>query len=154
MILLLAEIANDIVPPVNYSLVPPWMIFVASLLVLTIIGLTIWYGRRLFRKGKPIPTPRERALSALNEIEREVERMNPYQFSIRVSDILRRYVMEQFDLPMTRQTSVEFLNAMGSADNHGGLEFMGALFQHVQKPLEVFNNNGGGVGDLKCQRRV
>jgi hypothetical protein len=115
MILLLAEIANDIVPPVNYSLVPPWMIFVASLLVLTIIGLAIWYGRRLFRKGEPIPTPRERALSALNEIEREVERMNPYQFSIRVSDILRRYVMEQFDLPMTRQTSVEFLNAIGSA---------------------------------------
>ncbi|PYK68318.1 MAG: hypothetical protein DME45_08095 [Verrucomicrobia bacterium] len=117
MTLLLAESTNDIVPPVNYSLVPPWMIFVASLLVLTILGLTVWYGRKLFHKEKPIPTPRERTLVALVEIEKEVERINPYQFSIRVSDILRRYVMEQFDLPMTRQTSVEFLNAIGSAAN-------------------------------------
>jgi len=120
--LLLAEVANDIVPPVNYLLVPPWMIFVASLLVLTIIGLAIWYGRKLFRKDKPVPTPRERALAALNEIEKDVERINPYQFSIGVSDILRRYVMEQFDLPMTRQTSVEFLNAIGSVASFGDEE--------------------------------
>jgi len=32
-----------------------------------------------------------------------------------VSDIVRRYVVEQFDLPMTRQTSVEFLNAIATA---------------------------------------
>jgi hypothetical protein len=117
MTLLLAQTANDIVPPVNYSLVPPWLIFVGSVLVLTIIGLAVWYGRKLFRKEKPMPTPRERALAALREIEREVDRINPYQFSIRVSDILRRYVMEQFDLPMTRQTSVEFLNAISTAAN-------------------------------------
>ena len=113
--MLLAATANDIVPPVNYSLVPPWMIFAASLIVLTIIGLAIWYGRKFFHKEKPLPTARDRALTALNEIERQVEQINPYQFSIRVSDILRRYVMEQFDLPMTRQTSVEFLNAIAAA---------------------------------------
>ncbi len=38
--------------------------------------------------------------------------MTPYQFSVRVSDILRRYVTEQYQLPVTRQTSVEFLNAL------------------------------------------
>ena len=117
VILILAQTANDIVPPVNYSLVPPWLIFLVSVLMLTIIGLAVWYGWKLFRKEKPMPTPRERALAALHEIEREVDRINPYQFSIRVSDILRRYVMEQFDLPMTRQTSVEFLNAISTAAN-------------------------------------
>src|SRR5689334_7359178 len=122
MMLLLAENATDIVPPVNYSLVPPWMIFVASLLALTIIGLAVWYGRKPFRNDKPAPTPRERALAALNEIEKDAERINPYQFSIRVSDILRRYVMEQFDLPMTRQTSVEFLNAIGPVAGFGDEE--------------------------------
>ena len=122
MMLLFAENAPDIVSPVNYSLVPPWMVFVASLLALTIIGLAIWFGRKLFQKDKPVPTPRERALAVLNEIERDVERINPYQFSIRVSDILRRYVMEQFDLPMTRQTSVEFLNVIGSAASFGDEE--------------------------------
>jgi Domain of unknown function (DUF4381) len=113
----LAQALPDIAPPVNYSLVPPWMIFVASLIVLTIIGLAIWYGRRFFRKKQVTLSPRERALTALNRIESEVENIPPYQFSIRVSDILRRYVMEQFDLPMTRQTSVEFLNAIASAAN-------------------------------------
>jgi hypothetical protein len=114
--MLLAQ-GPDIAPPVNYSLVPPWMIFVASLVVLTIIGLAIWYGRRFFRKKQVTLSPRERALAALNRIESEVEKIPPYQFSIRVSDLLRRYVMEQFDLPMTRQTSVEFLNAIASAAN-------------------------------------
>jgi hypothetical protein len=122
MTILLAENATDIVPPVNYSLVPPWMIFVACLLALTIVGLAIWFARKLFQKDKPVPTPRERALAALNEIEKNVERINPYQFSIRVSDTLRRYVMEEFDLPMTRQTSVEFLNAIGSAASFGDVE--------------------------------
>src|SRR6266536_2109554 len=108
--MVLAQALPDIAPPVNYSLVPPWIIFVASLIALTIIGLSIWYGRKLFRKAQPAPSPRERALAALSRIESEVEEIAPYQFSIRVSNILRRYVMEQFDLPMTRQTSVEFLN--------------------------------------------
>ena len=117
MMLRFAEITNDIVPPVNYSLVPPWMIFVASVLALTIIGLGVRYGRKFFHRAKPIPTPRQRALLALSEMEKGVERIDPYQFSIRVSDIVRRYVMEQFDLPMTRQTSVEFLNAIGSGAN-------------------------------------
>jgi hypothetical protein len=115
--MLLAQEFHDIAPPVNYSLVPPWMIFVAGLIVLTIIGLAIWYGRKLFRKEQPTPSPRLRALAALSAIENEVKKIAPYQFSIRVSDILRRYVMEQFDLPMTRQTSVEFLNAIAAAAN-------------------------------------
>jgi Domain of unknown function (DUF4381) len=115
--MVLAQALPDIAPPVSYSLVPPWMIFVASLIVLTIIGLAIWYGRRFFRKKQVTLSPRERALAALNRIESEVEKNPPYQFSIRVSDILRRYVMEQFDLPMTRQTSVEFLNAIALATN-------------------------------------
>jgi len=120
--MVLAQALPDIAPPVNYSLVPPWTIFVASLIVLTIIGLAIWYGRKFFRKQQLIPSPRESALTALGKIESEVEKIAPYQFSIRVSDILRRYVMEQFDLPMTRQTSVEFLNAIASAANFSDAE--------------------------------
>jgi len=118
----LAQALPDIAPPVNYSLVPSWMIFVGSLIVLTIIGLAIWYGRRFFRKKQVTLSPRERALTALSEIENEVEKIAPYQFSIRVSNILRGYVVEQFDLPMTRQTSVEFLNAIASAPNFGDEE--------------------------------
>lgn len=45
----------------------------------------------------------------------QINRLNPYQFTIHVSAILRRYVTEQHGLPVTRQTSVEFLNALTEA---------------------------------------
>jgi Domain of unknown function (DUF4381) len=115
--MVLAQALPDIASPVSYSLVPSWMIFVGSLIILTIIGMAIWYGRRFFRKKQVTLSPGQRALAALDAIENDVEKVAPYQFSIRVSDILRRYVVEQFNLPMTRQTSVEFLNAIASAAN-------------------------------------
>src|SRR5437870_715715 len=55
---------------------------------------------------------RERALALLEQIRTQITAIDPYRFSIRVSDILRRYVTEQFGLPVTRQTSVEFLNGL------------------------------------------
>src|SRR5205807_8372005 len=60
-------------------------------------------------------SPHERALDALTEIEREMETMTPYQFSIAVSDILRGYVTEQYQLPVTRQTSFEFLSMLAKS---------------------------------------
>lgn len=109
---------HDITPPVDYSLVPTWLIFVLSIVALTIIGLTLWYAFRFFkRKTSPPKTARQRALEALDAASNAVERTPPYQFSIRVSDILRQFVMEEFGLPMTRQTSVEFLNAIADAPN-------------------------------------
>jgi hypothetical protein len=43
--------------------------------------------------------------------------MTPYQFSVRVSDILRKYVTQQYGLPATRQTSIEFLTALAKASS-------------------------------------
>jgi hypothetical protein len=109
--------SQDIAPPVYYSLIPPWVIFVGSVVVLLLIGAMIWYGRKLWPKKQVVHTARERALDALQRMEIELERMPPYQFSIAVSDVLRRYVLEQFNLPMTRQTSIEFLNAIATTKN-------------------------------------
>ena len=44
-----------------------------------------------------------------------MERVSPYEFSIRVSDILRKYVTQQYGVPATRQTSIEFLSAVAQA---------------------------------------
>ena len=112
---LLAQEFHDIAPPVDYSLIPTWVIFVASAVALSLAGLGIWYARRFFRREEPVRLPRDRALDALDTIEAAIERTPPYQFSIRVPDIVRCYAVEQFDLPMTLQTSVEFLNAIGLA---------------------------------------
>ncbi len=111
MPLFLAQELHDIAPPVNYSLLPPWVIFVAAFCALAILGLIGWLLLRWLRKPKPEQSPRSRALDLLQQARTAIAAETPYEFSIRVSDILRRFVMEQFQLPMTRQTSVEFLEA-------------------------------------------
>ncbi len=110
--LLLAEEFHDIAPPVDYSLISPWLIFLGMFVLLTAIGLIVWFVAKSFRRPTPPQSPRERALALLEQIRGQITAIDPYRFSIRVSDILRRYVTEQFGLPVTRQTSVEFLNGL------------------------------------------
>ena len=106
---------HEIAPPVDYSLVPPWVIYVGIAVALAVLGLTAGWIRKRAQRPKPIRSARERALDALAEVEREMETMTPYQFSIAVSDILRGYVTEQYQLPVTRQTSVEFLSMLAKS---------------------------------------
>ena len=112
MPLFLAQELHDIAPPVNYSLLPTWVIFVTAFVVLAIVGLIAWFIIKRLRRPKPEKSPRTRALELLQNARTQITSETPYEFSIRVSDVLRRYVMEQFQLPMTKQTSVEFLEAL------------------------------------------
>jgi hypothetical protein len=114
MQLFLAQEFHDIAPPVDYFVLKPWMVFCAIAGTLLLIGLIVWLVKWWRRRPAKILTPRERALDQLARIESQIETLPPYQFSIRVSDILRRYVTEQYQLPVTRQTSVEFLNALAA----------------------------------------
>lgn len=119
---ILAEEFHDIAPPVDYSLVPPWLIFLICMVSLILIGLLVFYARRFLRKAPPTRSARARAIDSLDAIANEIERTPSYQFSIHISDIVRRYVVEEFHLPMTRQTSVEFLNAIGSTASFSASE--------------------------------
>ena len=113
--LVLAEEFHDIAPPVDYSLIPPWLVFVIAFVVLSLLGLIVWWFVRRRKPELPPKAPREIALEELEHIREGIERINPYQFSIRVSDILRRYVSQQYGVPATRQTSIEFLTAAAKA---------------------------------------
>lgn len=110
-----AENFHEIAPPVDYSFIPTWFIFVASFVGLSLIGLIVWWLKRQPKPALPPKLPREIALEELERMNSAIETMNPYQFSIRVSDILRRYVTNQYALPVTRQTSVEFLTALAKS---------------------------------------
>lgn len=112
MLVFAAEELHDIAPPVDYSLLPAWVVFCGAFVGLVLCGLIGWWIRRRWQRPKPQPSARERTLALLDRISREIEALSPYQFSIRVSDILRRYVTEHYQLPVTRQTSVEFLAAL------------------------------------------
>jgi hypothetical protein len=110
ILVLAADEFHDIAPAVDYSLLSPWLIFLGVFVLLTAIGLIAWFIAKSFRRPTPPQPPRDRALALLEQIRTQITTINPYRFSIRVSDILRSYVTEQFGLPITRQTSVEFLN--------------------------------------------
>jgi len=115
MPILIAEEFHDIAPPVDYSLIPTWLVFVIVFVSLSLLGLVVWLLAKRRRPAAPPKLPREIALEELEQINREIEKMSPYQFSIRVSDILRKYVTQQYGLPATRQTSIEFLTALAKA---------------------------------------
>ena len=106
---------HDITGPVDYFLLKAWMIFCAVAAVLLLTGLTTWLIKRWRNRPIAVVSPRQRALDRLARIQSEIDKLSPYQFSIRVSDILRQYVTEQYQLPVTRQTSVEFLNALAAS---------------------------------------
>ncbi len=106
---------HEIAPPVDYSLVPPWVVYGGIILGLVVLGLIAWWIRKLARRPKPVRSPRDRALEELQRIGDEIETMTPYEFSIAVSNILRGYVTEQYNLPVTRQTSVEFLSMLAKS---------------------------------------
>jgi hypothetical protein len=112
MTALLAQQLHDIAPAVDYSLIPTWLFFVGTAAALLLIGWIAWLIRNRRRSPQFVESPRSRALRLLRRAEAEIERLNPYAFSIRVSDILRQYVTEQYKLPLTHQTSVEFLNTL------------------------------------------
>jgi len=115
LLFLAAEKLYDIAPPVDYSLIPPWVIFLVTFCALALVGLIVWLIIRARRRPVAPKSPRQRTLDELEMMEFEVERTRPYRFSIRVSDVLRRYVTEEFALPVTQQTSVEFLTTLAKA---------------------------------------
>jgi hypothetical protein len=106
---------HEIAPPVDYSLVPPWVYYFAIFLGLLVLGMITWWIWKRSQRPKPQQSARDRALEDLTRIRAEMEALTPYQFSIRVSDILRGYVTDQYQLPVTRQTSVEFLSMLAKA---------------------------------------
>src|SRR5215510_8245832 len=101
-LLVLADEFHDIAPPVDYSLIPPWLVFVIAFVFLSLLGLVVWWFAQRRKPERPPRAPREIAVEELEQIRGEIERISPYQFSIRVSDILRRYVSPQYGLPATR----------------------------------------------------
>lgn len=118
----LGQVFHEIVPPISYSLVPRWVIFALAFAALSVVGAAIWW---LMRRPKPVAPPklpRQRALDELDQIGRHVDQINPYEFSIRLSNILRSYVTEQYGLPVTRQTSVEFLERLARNSQFSGDE--------------------------------
>lgn len=108
---------RDIAPPIDVFPYPLWMIVAAGIVALLFALLAGWLIVRRLRRRPPVPppTPRAAAMRSLNALREQVEKLDPYAFSIAVSDVLRGFVTAQFGLHATQQTSPEFLAAIQGA---------------------------------------
>ncbi|HEY5778879.1 MAG TPA: DUF4381 family protein [Terrimicrobiaceae bacterium] len=100
---------HDIAGPVWLFPYPVWMVIVAALAFLALVGLLFWLTRR--KHPARMLTPRERALKAIEDLRREAPD-DSYGFGIKVSDALRTYIRDQHGLDALTRTSVEFLEVL------------------------------------------
>ena len=115
---------HDIRPPLDVFPYPMWMVALAGALALAALALVVT-GIVIAARRRPLtppPTARELALKRLREAAAEVAATAPYTFSIRVSDILRGYVSEQYHLQAREQTSPEFLAVAARSPHFTGAD--------------------------------
>lgn len=104
-----------IVGPVEVSDPFPWLRWVLILMALILVAAAAWWYKFVRQVPGPPPAPpvppHLRALEALDTLQREqlVEKGEYKTYYIRVSDILRHYMEDQFQLRAPERTTEEFL---------------------------------------------
>lgn len=110
-----AEDIRDIRGPQN--ILPEWvlpaLILGAVLIASGIYGFWRWRRNRTAR----ILLPYEVALQRLEDIRALMQPASAREFSIAVSDIVRRYIELRFDVTATRRTTEEFLHDLLESSN-------------------------------------
>jgi hypothetical protein len=104
-----AEDIRDIRGP--KFIVPPWLLLavVAGAVLLGLSAYGIW--RWLRRRRRPrVLLPFEIALQRLEEMRALMQPSQAREFSIAVSDVVRRYIEERFGVTATHRTTEEFLH--------------------------------------------
>lgn len=110
---------RDIAPPIDIFAYPLWMLALAAVLAGTLLGLMIWLLVRWMRNRPPPPLPSaaEIAQRELERLRQRVNELEPYAFSIAVSDVLRSFISHgKSHLPATHLTSPEFLAAISGSE--------------------------------------
>lgn len=114
---------RDIAPPVDVPWAP-WVWWAIGVGAVIALALLAWLIVSLARRKPTAPprTPRMIALRALEELRAHIHELDPYAFSIRVSDVLRTYVSSHFDLHATAQTSQEFLASIADSPRFSAVD--------------------------------
>jgi hypothetical protein len=98
---------EDIRPPIVDS--PSLMIVavLACLLVLVLVAYFLWPSPK--RRAVLPPLPKEAARRRLEVLKQSIVTETGYDFSIKISDVLRSFIEQHFGIKAVRQTTMEFL---------------------------------------------
>ncbi len=111
------DIYGPLTVPLNYTLIA-----VIALLVLAALAVLFFFVTRKIGRKQTSVTTTPPSIKALNELERAAAETMPHDpmvFAERLSEVLRRFIEEQFGIHSTRQTTREFLdNISDSANPH------------------------------------
>jgi hypothetical protein len=90
-------------------ILPAWVLpVVAAVVVMLVVAIyRVWRWRR--KRGAHPLLPYERALERLEHARTLMQPAGAREFSIAVSDIVRGYIEQRFEVAVTRRTTEEFL---------------------------------------------
>ncbi len=77
--------------------------------ILALLALGIWLYKKWRNSRKQVKSLSELTLEQLEEAKRLIRDGNAHEFLGTVSDVVRRYLELRFNLPVTQQTTEEFL---------------------------------------------
>ncbi len=110
---------------------PIWMVVLAALAVLALVGWLVWFFFVRTRPGRVVSS-RDRARRKLGGLRERVGTTEVYDFSIEVSEVLRGFIEETRGLRVTTQTTMEFLAAIAKDSNFSDEE-RGLLASFLEK---------------------
>jgi Domain of unknown function (DUF4381) len=107
---------------------PAWLIpaLIVGVMLLALAGYAIWRWLHRRRRARAL-LPFELALQRLDQIRPLMQPQNAREFSTAVSDIVRSYIEQRFDVIATHRTTEEFLRDLLETTNTSLAKHRGLL---------------------------
>jgi hypothetical protein len=134
-------------------LVPGWfyLALAAAAVLLLLAAYGAWRWRRRRRIPRPL-SPSESALQRLSEIRALMQPATAEEFSIAISDIVRTYVEQRFEVTATHRTTEEFLHDLLDTSN-ASLARHGARLAEFLRHCDLVKFSGASL-DLQSMETL
>ncbi len=102
-------------PPVEIPKVEdfPWSTLWISLAAAAVLAGLVWWLLKLRRKQRTF-APQQRALAALDAVDRERTRLEPGPLADSAAGVVRQFIADRFGIAAPARTTEEFLRALTS----------------------------------------